>query len=137
MKGLFVQLLISLAVLSLISAPAFAGFDLGGSQKIDLGVNSLDAAVSADGKWTFVLTKGGSIRVLTWRGELAQVIETGKTYERIEFSAAGNRLILSGGGAKDIMVLSLDMVHALDIAGSPSKGPDDAPVVITYFADYQ
>jgi hypothetical protein len=137
MRRFFVHLFLSLAMFSLITAPAFAGFDLRGSQKIDLGVKSLDTAVSADGKWTFVLTEGGNIRVLTWRGELSQVIETGKAYSRIEFSAAGSRLILSGGGAKDIMVLSLDMVHALDIAGSPSKGPDDAQVVVAYFADYQ
>ncbi len=137
MKRLFAQIFVSLAIFSLLGAPAFAGFDLKGSQQINLGVKSLDTAVSADGKWTFVLTEGGNIRVLTWRGELSQIIETGKAYSKIEFSGAGNRLILSGGGAKDIMVLSLDMVHALDITGSPSRGPDDASVVVAYFADYQ
>ncbi len=137
MRRFFVQLFLSLAMFSLFSAPAFANFDLRGSQQIDIGVKSLDTAVSADGKWTFVLTEGGNIQVLTWRGELAQVIETGKAYSRIEFSAAGNRLILSGGGTKDIMILSLGMIHALDTTGSPSMGADDASVVIAYFGDYQ
>ncbi len=137
MRRFIVQLFLSLAMFSLFTAPAFAGFDLGGSQQIDIGVKSLDTAVSADGKWIFVLTEDGSIRVLTWRGELSQVIKTGKTYSKIEFSAAGNRLILSGGGTKDIMILSLDMVHALDITGSPSKGADNASVVVAYFGDYQ
>ena len=76
MRRFFVQLLLSLATLSLISAPAFAAFDLRGSKKIDLGVKSLDTAVSTDGKWTFVLTEGGNVRVLTFRGEQIQVIKS-------------------------------------------------------------
>lgn len=137
MRRFFAQLLLSLAAFSLFSAPAFAAFDIRGSQKIDLGSQSLDTAVSPDGRWTFALTEGGVIRVLNFRGEQIQVIETGGTYSKIEFSAAGTRLLLSGGDANDILVLALDMVHSIDIAGSPSKGPDEAPVVIAYFGDYQ
>ena len=137
MRRFVVKLLFSLAALSLFASPAFAGFDLRGSQQIDLGVKTLDTAVSTDGRWTFVLTEGGNIKILTWRGELSQVIETGKTYNRIEYSGAGNRLILSGGDARDIMVLSLEMIHALDTTGSYSKGPDNAPVMVAYFGDYQ
>jgi hypothetical protein len=137
MRRFFVQLLVSLAALTLLSAPAFAAFDLRGSKKIDLGVKSLDTAVSADGKWTFVLTEGGNVRVLTFRGEQIQVIKTGENYNKIEFSAAGNRLILSGGDVNDILILALDKIHALDTTGSSSKGPDEAPVVVAYFSDYQ
>ena len=137
MRRFFTQLFLSLTALTLLSAPAFAAFDLRGSQKIDLGSKPLDTAVSADGKWTFALTEGGVVHVLTFGGQKVQVIKTGGTYSRIEFSAAGTRLILSGGDNDDILVLALDMVHALDTTGSPSKGPVDAPVVIAYFSDYQ
>jgi len=137
MRRFFVLLLVSLAALTLLSAPAFAAFDLRGSQKIDLGVKSLDTAVSTDGRWTFVLTEDGNVHVLTFGGEKVQLIETGKTFRKIEFSAAGTRLILSGGDTNDILVLALDMIHSIDMTGSPSKGPVDAPVVIAYFSDYQ
>jgi len=137
MRRSIAQLFLLLVVLMLIAAPAFAGFDLRGTQQIDLGVKSLDTAVSDDGRWTFVLTEGGKIQVRTWRGELAQVIETGKDYNRIEYSTAGNRLFLSGGDSKEILVLAMDMVHSIDMTGSYSKGPEDAPVVVAYFGDYQ
>ncbi len=137
MNRFFVQLLLSLTAFSLLSAPAFAAFDIRGTQKIDLGVKTLDTAVSTDGRWTFVLTEDGDVHVLTFRGEQIQIIKTGKTFSKIEFSAAGTRLILSGGGTNDILFLALDMIHSINIAGSPSKGPDEAPVVIAYFGDYQ
>ncbi len=137
MRRFLALLLLSLATLALLSAPAFAAFDLRGSQKIELGVKSLDTAVSTDGRWTFVLTEDGNVHVLTFRGEEVQVIETGNTFNKIEFSAAGTRLILSGGDTNDILVLALDMIHSIDMTGSPSKGPDEASVVIAYFSDYQ
>ena len=137
MRRFFIRLLLSLVALSLLGAPAFAAFGLRGSMKIDLGAKSLDTVVSQDGKWTFILTEGGFVQVLSWRGEKIQVIETGKDYDRIEFSAAGNRLILSGGNNNDVLVISMEMIHPLDITGSPSKGPENAPVVVAFFSDYQ
>ncbi len=50
MRRFFIQLFLSLAMFSLFSAPAFAGFDLRGSHQIALSVKSLDTAVSADGR---------------------------------------------------------------------------------------
>ena len=137
MRRFLVLLLLSLATLTFLSAPAFAVFDLRGSKKIDLGVKSLDTAVSPDGRWTFALTEGGDVRVLTFRGEQIQIIKTGGNYNKIEFSAAGTRLILSGGDANDILVLALEKIHPLDTTGSASKGPNEAPVVVAFFSDYQ
>ncbi len=97
----------------------------------------LDTVVSPDGRWTFVLTEGGIVRVFTFRGEQVQTINTGGNYTGIEFSAAGTRLVLSGSDREDILVLFLDKVHAIDTTGSPSMGPDEAPVVVAYFSDYQ
>ncbi len=137
MRQYFTLILVFVLVSSLLGAPAFAAFDLRGSMKIDLGEKPLDTAISQDGRWTFVLTEGGVIRVLSWRGEQTQVIETGENYRRLVFSAVGNRLILSGGDSDNVLVISLDMVHNLDTTGSPSKGSKDAPVVVAFFSDYQ
>jgi hypothetical protein len=81
MRRFFTQLFLSLTALTLLSAPAFAAFDLRGSQKIDLGSKPLDTAVSTDGKWTFALTEGGIVHVLTFGGQKVQVIETGGTLD--------------------------------------------------------
>ncbi|UCF31709.1 MAG: hypothetical protein JSV26_04705 [bacterium] len=123
--------------ISLSASPALAAFELTGSLKVDLKAKTLDTAVSEDGKWTFVLSQGGNIHVLNWKGENVQTVKTEGSYDSIEFAPPGIRLILSGGGESDILVIALDLVLEIDTAGSPSKGPDDAPVVIAYFSDYQ
>lgn len=137
MRRIVSRLLLLVVFLVIYGKPAFAAFDLRGSQQIDLQAKVLDTAVSADGRWTFALMEGGVVRVLTFRGEQVQNIKTGESYDRIEFSPAGNRLILSGGDSGSILVLGLDMIHAIDIDGAPSKGPQSAPVVLAYFGDYQ
>jgi hypothetical protein len=131
------RLILFLVAASFLNAPAFAAFELRATQKIDVGSKALDTAVSQDGKWTFVLTTGGVIRVLSWNGQQVQTIETGGDYERVEFSEVGTRLILSGGSGRDVLIVALDLIHTFDTSGSPSKGPKNAPVEIAYFSDFQ
>lgn len=131
------RLLLFLFIVLFPGSTAFAAFQLTGQQNIDVGAKALDVAVSQDGKWTFVLTAGGTVQVLSWKGQKVQTINTGGDYERIEFATPGNRLILSGGDSTEILVVVLDLIHEIDISGSPFKGPVNAPVIIAVFSDYQ
>lgn len=118
-------------------AQAHAGFELQGQRTIDLKTSPVDIAVSQDGKWTFILTSEGKVQVLTMGGKLVQTLEGGEGFNRIEFSQLGNRLLLSSTRNKAIKILSLDLVHIFDITGSPYKGPENAPVLIAVFNDFQ
>ena len=136
MKFRFILCMCS-AVLLIAGAHAHAGFELQGQKTIDLKASPVDIAVSQDGKWTFILTSEGKVQVLAMDGKLVQTLEGGEGFNRIQFSQPGNRLLLSSTRNKAIKILSLDLVHTFDIAGSPYKGPEKAPVLIAVFNDFQ
>lgn len=106
-------------------------------KKVALSDEALDLAVSSDGRWTFVLTKGGGVAIYGASGDLVQVLKVGKGFDTIEYSPAGNRLLLGGSGKQELKILTLSMLYELDYRGSPFKGPADAPVTIAAFDDFQ
>lgn len=112
-------------------------FSVTKEQKVHLFSEALDLAVSDDGQWTFVLTRSGVVSIYSASGDLIQSIKVGKEFDTIEFSAVGNRLLLSGSGEKTVKVLSLSLIYELDYKGSPFKGAARAPVTIAAFDDFQ
>ena len=97
----------------------------------------LDVAVSADGRWTFVLVQGGEVRVYGADGELQGTVRVKDGALGIAASPTGDRLFVSGRDPDRVEVVSVDFVHPIDVAGSPFKGPADAPVVVAVYNDFQ
>jgi hypothetical protein len=130
----------ALMALVLFVCPAWAladSFSIQNQSEIKLTDEALDMAVSSDGRWTFVLTKSGDVAVYGAAGDLIQLLKVGKGFDNIEYSPAGNRLILGGSGKQELSVLTLSMLYDLDYRGSPFKGPANAPVTIAVFNDFQ
>ena len=124
----------------LIIYPAAAigdSFSILEQQEMHLFSEAHDLTVSSDGRFTFVLTKNGMISIYAASGELVQSLKGGQGFDSIEYSAAGNRLLLSGSNEKEVKILTLAMLYELDYRGSPFKGPADAPVTIAVFNDFQ
>ena len=133
-----VSIAVSLSVFLFVPAVAPAdSFSVVKQQEMHLFSEALDLAVSGDGQWTFVLTRSGMVSIYSTSGDLIQSIKVGKEFDSLEYSAAGNRLLLSGSDEKKVKVLSLSMIYELDYTGSPFKGPSDAPVTIAVFDDFQ
>ena len=104
---------------------------------MSLSGEALDLAVSTDGRWTFVLTKGGEVAVYGISGNLVQVLKVDKGFDRMEYSPAGNKLLLSGAGKQKLKILTLSLLYELDYRGSPFKGPANAKVTVAVFDDFQ
>jgi DNA-binding beta-propeller fold protein YncE len=104
---------------------------------LDVGAEPLDVAVAADGKLTFVLTARGEVLLFSPEGAVLDRIPVGKDVKGIEISSAGDRLYLLSGKEKTLKVVSVEFVQEFTVAGSPFKGPADAPVVIAEFSDFQ
>jgi hypothetical protein len=120
--------------------PALAAgdsFTIENQQEMHLFSEALDLAVSSDGMYTFVLTKNGMITIYSASGDLVQSFKAGKGFDTIQYSAVGNRLLLSGSSRKEVKILTLSMVFELDYEGSPFKGNAGAPVTIATFDDFQ
>ncbi|UCF87985.1 MAG: hypothetical protein JSV70_06035 [bacterium] len=126
------------AVLFFRTAPLMAdSFSILQERETALPASALDIAVSDDGQFTFVLTKAGEVAIYRGTGDLVQTLSVGEGFDSIEYSPAGNRLILGGTGRQQLKVLSLAFIYELDYAGSPFKGPAGAPVSIAVFNDFQ
>jgi hypothetical protein len=97
----------------------------------------VDVAVSLNGKWIYVLTQTGSIHIYTPDGRLEGEITVGSQVDGIRVGPREDLLLLTSKADKTVQVLALDFVQPINVSGSPFKGPDDAPVVIAIFSDFE
>jgi DNA-binding beta-propeller fold protein YncE len=97
----------------------------------------LDMAVSPDAKYIYVLTKDGNIHIYLPNGKLEDTIQVGKNLDRINLGPKGEYLFVSSGKDKTLKIIKLSFIHDIAATGSPRKGNQDAPVVISVFSDFQ
>lgn len=57
--------------------------------------------------------------------------------DQIRVAPKGDSLFLNSRENKTIQIVNLDFVVDIDVAGSPFKGREDAPVTIAVFNDFQ
>jgi len=128
-----------LAILAAVAAPQGSHAKVEGQvlKELPLSAAPLDVTASADGRWTFILLPGGEVRVYSEAGEPQGSLEVGPRAEHISSSPQGDRLFVTSRGPDELSIVSVDFVYPIDVAGSPVKGPDDAPVVVAVFSDFQ
>ena len=126
-----------IALLFSFSAMAQAEVEKGASKILKLDAKPIDMAVSADGKYTFILAAGGKILILDNAGQLKDTLQVSESVVSIGTSPGGDFLLLADSKADTLELLKISFVVDIDISGLPFKGPADAPVVIAVFSDYQ
>jgi sugar lactone lactonase YvrE len=97
----------------------------------------IDMTVSADGKYTFVLAEGGKVLIYDSSGQLKDTLEVSESVVSIGSSPDGSFLLLADSVKSTLDVVKLDYVVDIDISNLPFRGPENAPVVIAVFNDYQ
>jgi len=97
----------------------------------------VDMAVSADGKFTFVLTASGRVVIYSAEGQEEGTLEVGKNIVSIASSPTGDMLFLLDRDGQAVQKVGVEFIQQINTAGAPFKGPADAPVVIALFSDYQ
>ena len=97
----------------------------------------VDVAVSSDGRTVFVLTDDGSLLIYDRKGQLKNTIKIGQHVDQIKIGPRGEQLFATSRKNKTVEVIALSFIHEINTAGSPFKGPQDAPVVIAVFSDFQ
>ena len=101
------------------------------------GAAPADMVVSSDGQTVFVLTDDGNVLIYDPDGQLKDTIKIGPHVDQIRIDPQGERLFVSSRRNKTVEVIELSFIHDINTTGSPSKGPQDAPVVIAVFSDFQ
>ncbi|MBU0485261.1 MAG: hypothetical protein KKB30_12210 [Proteobacteria bacterium] len=116
----------------------FAKVDWEKSTTIESSAPPLDVAISADGKWTFVLTEGGKVNIYAEDGQLNDSVPVDPTMNRLDVPGLGERIILSSHKNKTVQEIFVDFIVNIDLADSPFLGINpNAPVVIVAFSDFQ
>lgn len=126
----------------ILTSPCQAGVDWEVSNTLKTPTAPLDVAASLDGKWTFVLTEGGKLLVYSDKGALEDTIPVDPSMDRIASSGlqAANlpdRVYLASSKSKTVQTVTLDFSVPINIQGAPFLGPENAPVVIVAFSDFE
>lgn len=129
---------VGLAVFALgITPPLYAAVDAEIVQNLKVAPGVLDTALSGDGKFFFVLSSKGVVDIYpTAGGDKDQIVVEGKV-DKIVSSQAGDLLFVTDSQAGATRMVSLDFLKDIDVAGAPFKGPENAPVVVAVFSDFQ
>lgn len=137
MKKIFVILLMMVIFFTAFYTQSFAVVESNVIQTLNLESPPLDVAVSPDGEKLYILTENGNILIYSGTGKLTDTLKVDKDIDAIRISRSGDVLFLSSQKSKQVQIVLVDFIQVIDVTGSPYKGPDNAPVVITVFSDFQ
>ena len=134
---LILTLMFAIFAAVFVESPAHADLEWEITRTLEIDGIPIDVALSPDGRKLFVLTDRGSILVYTSGNTPTDKIEVGSHVDQIKVGPKGDVLVLSSRQKKTIQIVQLDFIQSINISGSPFKGPEDAPVVIAAFDDFQ
>jgi len=137
LRGVVLFLLVSALICSGLPAPAAATVEWSRQGVLRTDGAPVDIAVSADGKFTFVLTEAGQVLIFSAQGQEEGSLDVGKNINGIASSPTGDQIFLLDRDGKAVQIVAVDFVQKIDAAGAPFKGPADAPVVVALFSDFQ
>ena len=133
-----IKIFLVLVILMLTSAPvAQAEVDAKVVRTLDLTAKPLDLAIPGNGRYIYVLTTDAKLQVFMGNGQLRDTIPVEAGVDRIQPGPREDLLYLVDSANNRIQVLYLDFIQEIPVAGSPTKGPTDAPVTVAVFTDFE
>ena len=120
-----------------VSASSHAEVEMTIARTLNLEQTPVDSALSAGGKYIFVLTDKGKVLVYNPDGQLNDTITVDNSVDSIKAGPREEILLLVSSKKKTVQLAVLDFVQEINVAGSPFKGAADAPVTIAIFTDFQ
>lgn len=118
-------------------ASLWAEVDLKTVRELDLKTKPLDVTPSADGDLLFILAPGELLVYSLRQGKITERVPVGKEFDRITASPRGNLITLTSSTKNSLQIVLLEFSYPIAVKGLPFKGPENAPVVVAVFTDYQ
>lgn len=127
----------TLAALFCMLPVCLAALDWNVIQTFNLKDPPLDVAFSTTRNKVFVLTDKGQIQVYEPNGTLDETMDVGQEFDRIWHIQGSDVLVLSSREKKSVQIVELNFVEQIDSSGSPFRGPENAPVVVAVFSEFE
>lgn len=127
----------TLAALFFMLPVCLAALDWNVIQTFNLKDPPLDVAFSTSRNKVFVLTDKGQIQVYEPNGALDETMDVGQEFDRIWHIQGSDVLVLSSREKKSVQIVELNFVEQIDTSGSPFRGPENAPVVVAVFSEFE
>lgn len=119
------------------AAHVYADVEWKVKKQLTLNVSPLDIAQSSDGQLIFILAQGEILIYSVSDDKYLNSIPVDKGFDRLTYSEKNNIVIISSSSEKLLKIIQLNISRKIDVSGSPFKGPENAPVTIVVFSDYQ
>lgn len=132
-KSLLMILFLFLSTTSLFAA---SRVDVRMLRTVSLNANPVQVVATADGQRIYALTDKGEIQLFSANGDLVGIFDAGPDVTGIT-PQGSNRLVLAMGQKQQLLLIALEPVVQISTVGAPSMGPDDAPVTIVIFDDFE
>ncbi len=136
MKRVYGSLVLLLVMAGLVG-PVQAEVDWQVLASINVDAEVRDMTISAEGRWVYVLTAQNEIRIYTSGGKLKGSMPIDPGYTRIQAGPREDILLVSNKDMQSVQLVSVNPIHTFDLSEAPFKGPEDAPVTITLFSDFE
>ncbi len=115
----------------------YAKMELTVKKKLQFKQEPLAMVSSRDGKYLYILFEGKLLVYSLLEGKGQYTVSVDKSIDRITLSEKNELLILASSSEKTAQILKIDFIHQIDTSGLPYQGPQDAPVMLIAFVDYQ
>ncbi len=135
MVSFFVLLLVGVSTFSPRAVQADVEWKV--LRNVDLKAAPLDVAPSPDGQRLFILTRGEILIYSLPEGKVIDQIRVDKEFDHIVSLPRTDTLTISSSTKKSLQVIMFESIYKIDVSGLPFKGPQNAPVTIAVFDDYQ
>lgn len=132
------KLLISIIGFLLLSSGTF-GAQIKGEviDKRTFAKPPIDMLISSRGTYLYVLLPGGQLEIYGRNSKIAGRIKVDRAFKKLSQGPMDDLLWLSGPTRSDAQLIAVNVVRDIPTAGSPSKGPINAPVTIAVFSDFE
>jgi predicted DsbA family dithiol-disulfide isomerase len=97
----------------------------------------VDIVHSLDGKYVFILAQDHKVYIYTSAGKLEGSIPVEKGVTAIDIAPRAESLYLIDKEKNSFTSISIDFIRDINTAGSPFLGPENAPVTIALFTDFE
>jgi len=98
---------------------------------------TLDMVHSLDGKFVYILNDQQQVQIFNNQGVLQGNIPVEKGVSAIDIAPRGETLYLINNTKQILSSVAVSFVVDIKTAGSPFKGPENAPITVALFTDFE